>query len=144
MNITVIDSLMGVGKTTYMFEMMRDHPEGRYIYIGIDLEQGEERPRRECPELGFRNPVPRHGAKHWDLHRLVQEGANIGSTHQLFGRMNRRLYEALKGREYILIIDEALDVVSQYHINGTDLAWLKNEGAIYIEGEGSKPRSMEP
>lgn len=131
-NITVIDALMGEGKTEFVFEMMRDNPREKYIYIAISLPESD-RCTASCSGLNFRNPVPRHRRKYYDLLNLVRDGENISSTHQLFRMMTGDLYEELRGKGYTLIIDEALDVVDRYDIHPQTLRMLEKAGAIYTD-----------
>lgn len=134
MAITVIDALMGVGKTQYVFKRMRENPGRKWMYIGVNLEEAD-RATKECPELRFKNPVPRQGRKYWDLVDQVEKGSNIASTHQLFRLMTGDLKKALEGKGYTLVIDEALDVVSQYNIDRRDLAWLQEVEAVYVDDD---------
>jgi hypothetical protein len=132
MAITVIDALMGQGKTTYVFDLMRSNPDEKYIYIGISLAESD-RCAESCPELDLRNPIERHGQKYYDLFNLVYDGHSISSTHQLFRRMTSDLYEMLAGKGYTLIIDEALDVVDRYDIHPQTFKMLEEAGAIYAD-----------
>lgn len=134
MNITVIDALMGQGKTTYIFNMMNSYSDKRYIYISL-LEDEYRRCQKECSALNMITFQKKHGAKYLDLIELVKEGRNIASTHQLFGRMTGDLYNALEGQGDSLIIDEALNVVEKYDIDKDDLEWLFNEKAIYVDAQ---------
>lgn len=132
-NITVVDALMGEGKTSHVFDMMRSQSDENFIYIGVTLDESD-RCIAECPDLQLRNPVPRHGRKYFDLLKLVEQNANVSSTHQLFRHMTGELYERLKGKGYVLIIDECLDVVSQYKIHPDTLRLLEEAGALYVDG----------
>jgi hypothetical protein len=76
--ITVIDALMGQGKTRHVFAHMNENKDERYIYIGVNL--GEiARCQKACAALDMRDPVPQHGRKFWDLITLVGDGCNVAA-----------------------------------------------------------------
>lgn len=131
--ITVIDALMGEGKTQYVFNMMREHPDDKYIYISINLGE-TDRCVEACPDLDFHSPnTDQHGRKFYHLAHLIEDGNNIASTHQLFRLMTPDLYDTLKGQGYTLVIDEALDVVEQYSLHPDALKALEKSGAVYVD-----------
>jgi hypothetical protein len=97
--ITVIDSLMGLGKTTYILDQLRqslnpftDKPRRKVIVL-VPLLSEIERYQLALPTFAFKEPSERdakrlrkkgHGKKFYDLIRLVEAGENIISTHSLF------------------------------------------------------------
>jgi hypothetical protein len=125
--ITVIDSIMGSGKTAYIINLINQsyaeslgqsftnplHQPPRYIYVTPILTE-VERIREVCPLLDFRAPQPVKGRKLNHLLALVEEGANVCTTHALFKLLNREIYEALKDKGYTLVIDEALECVAPF------------------------------
>lgn len=136
--IVVIDSLMGTGKTTYALNMMEEahlrelgqlfgneEPEqARFLYIAPTLNE-VERVIEALPDLDFRDPVPVNGRKANHLNTLVEEGANIVSTHALFQKLDRETFAFLNEHRYTLIIDEALECVSPYPLKQADLQLLR-------------------
>ena len=70
MKITIVDSLMGSGKTSWIIQSMNEsytqniftQPNRRYMYITPLLNE-VERIEVACPELKFRSPDGRHGKK---------------------------------------------------------------------------------
>src|SRR4051794_1621884 len=101
MMITVIDSIMGSGKTMSMIDLMNQlHAESlgqsfvkpeaepiRFIYVAPLLSE-VDRISEACPGLHFRNPQPVEGRKLHHLSTLIDEGANICTTHALFTLLN--------------------------------------------------------
>src|SRR4051812_20390117 len=120
--ITIIDSIMGSGKTTFMIDFInKTHQQAvgrsfidpsceapRFLYVAPLLSE-VDRINEKCPDLNFRDPQPIEGRKFYGLASLIDEGANICTTHALFKLMNRSVYEKLKQQNYILVIDEALE-----------------------------------
>lgn len=144
--VTVIDAIMGSGKTTwiinYMNRMLGQYQfngsghQPRFIYVTPLLDE-TDRIRSACPLANFKNPVPRHGSKFYDFKTLLQAGENISTTHALFRQLDRESYELIKDKGYTLIIDEALDCLEVYEgLTLADRTLLFDQGMVYIE-EGS-------
>lgn len=113
--IHVIDSMCGSGKSTKMFELMREkskaNPEQRFLYITPFLSEIDERVPVELPELDFYTPENKGRGKIGDLKMLVFHGKNIASTHALFSNLTPSIVDLLIEKQYILIIDEAISCV---------------------------------
>ncbi|MCA1807338.1 MAG: hypothetical protein LC687_05765 [Actinobacteria bacterium] len=116
--ITIIDSLMGSGKTSWIIEQMNQSQgrvtmtPNRYLYITPILDE-VNRIVRDCDGLNFRQPETReHGSKYFNLKKLIEEGANIASTHALFKYMEGDLASQIEEKQYTLVIDEVLDCAS--------------------------------
>ena len=74
--LTVIDAIMGLGKTNYMINRMNQlhaqslsqsfsdptHQSPRFIYVAPILSE-VERIKKACPDLAFRDPQPVGGKK---------------------------------------------------------------------------------
>lgn len=134
---TIIDSIMGSGKTTYMINHLNSlawqQGSGKIIFITPNLNE-VDRITAACPLLKFKNPIPKHGKKYWDFMELIEQGNNICTTHSLFRRLDREAQAILKRQGYHLVIDEALDVVEQYKdLSKQDLQSLMAGGFITIE-----------
>lgn len=127
MNVTVIDSIMGSGKTTWMMDHIKQQhfnvigssfgtgslTAPRYLYITPTLDE-VDRVTAECAALDFRNPEPVDGKKYYHLEKLIQEGRNICTTHSLFSNLNLATYAALRAQGYTLVIDEVLNCVELF------------------------------
>jgi hypothetical protein len=135
-NITVIDTIMGSGKTSYAIQMMSEAKELQsFIYITPFLSE-VERIKTALPEKNFLTPTPsnRKGSKLEGLKILLRRGENIVSTHALFKRCDEEVIELLKSNNYILILDECMDVVEQMNIEEDDINILFKSNTI-IENE---------
>lgn len=112
--IKVIDAICGAGKSTKIFDVMRDGylDDGyRYLYITPFLTEIEERIPNELPELGFKSPVNFGEGKIENLKQLVELGENVASTHVLFGLLTEEIVDILIQKKYRLVIDEAINCV---------------------------------
>jgi hypothetical protein len=131
--ITAIDSLMGLGKTTYILEQLRQFTNpftGRKrVIVLVPLRSEIERYQLSLPAFAFKEPSERD-----DLIRLVEAGENIISTHALFYKMDRELYAKLQKAGYELIIDEVLETVTIYKgLDPDDLQVMLNEEMVSID-----------
>lgn len=71
-----------------------------------------------------------------DFHKLLKEGKNICSTHALFTKADDITRQALKANNYILILDEVMNVVTELeNFTNDDLKVLLNEKLAYIEDD---------
>lgn len=113
--INVIDSMCGSGKSTRMFEMMKDkfksNANSKFIYITPFLTEIEERIPEELPELNFFSPENKGNGKLGDFMNLVKSGKNISATHVLFSMFTPETVDLIIKQQYILVIDEAISCV---------------------------------
>lgn len=141
--ITIIDSIMGSGKTTFMIDYMSRryseatlNPTGQppcFLYVAPSLTE-VERIKQACPLLEFRDPQNVRGRKLNHLLDLINQDQNIATTHALFKLMDKDVYEALRNRHYVLIIDEELECVRlSSDISKHDLAIIRNQGLVSTE-----------
>ena len=86
--VTVIDSIMGSGKTTSAINMINNSSDDiRFIYITPYLDE-VSRIIQSCPEKKFKQPRNNGGTKLEDIKNLINKGNNIVSTHALFKKFN--------------------------------------------------------
>lgn len=140
--VTVIDSIMGSGKTSVMVTTMNhQHHEAasrgatppKFIYVTPILSE-VDRITSACPALSFKNPQPINGRKYWGLQELIKSGENIATTHSLFSRLTRDIYEDLQKQGYTLVIDEALDCVSLFEgLTKADFELMMEQGMLSVD-----------
>jgi len=138
--ITVVDSLMGTGKTSWAIQYMRERgiavPQSgtilpSFIYVAPFLDEAK-RIKTALPELNFAEPNTRNakGSKLESLKILLGAGENICTTHALFLRCDFEVLALLQKMNYVLILDEVIDVVEI--ING-DSDLPKDDWGILLE-----------
>jgi len=136
--VKVIDSLMGTGKTSYAIQTMQEAPlKQKFIYVTPFLDE-VSRIKDAVSSRSFKEPEHRHGSgkKLLSLKRLISKGKDIATTHALFALADDELMELLKGKNYILILDEVMDVMSQLNsIRRHDIPVLLDSGRIEIDND---------
>ena len=139
--ITVIDTIMGAGKTSYIIEHMNrtfiesmfDGSDRRFIYVTPLLTE-VERVKDACPDLRFKDPKPIHGRKYFGLQRLIHDRENIATTHELFRMLTQETRAALLDANYTLVIDEVLTCCDLYDgLTKDDQDDLFRSGKIYVD-----------
>ena len=131
-NVTVIDSLMGSGKTTWAIEHLRDNPEERFIYITPLLEECTRVQQAiQTPERSVYTPMNCGDGKLDGLNQLLQEGRNVVCTHELFKRITKEITELIRQKEYLLFIDEEVSVFRVITMDAPgDLRILEEAGLL--------------
>mgnify|MGYP003299959262 CR=1 FL=1 len=67
---------------------------------------------------------------------VIENEKNIVTTHALIQKMDLDMLELLKSKEYILMIDECLDVLSPYKISKDDVKIIFNEHLVSLDDDG--------
>ena len=145
--IHVLDSLMGMGKSTALINMIRvesiasiiDHqakvPTKRWLVIVPTLAE-VDRYVDALSTFGAPFEMPNdtfHGRKMLHLLRMVEEGRNIVATHALFNQLSKQVYKAIEALDYTLVIDEEIEVVRPYELNTAKTNHLFNKGYVYTD-----------
>lgn len=141
-NLTVIDAVMGSGKTTFIINQMNENKDVNYIYITPNLSECD-RIVRACPELDFKHPSDDKGTKLKDLQRLVETEENIVSTHALLTHFTKETLELLRNRNYHLILDEAIVPCMKHIISDNDIDVLLKSGYVGLSNDGITLRWLE-
>ena len=134
-DIKIVDAICGSGKTTWVFEHIRSHPDRKWVFVSPYLDEAGDgnnkgRIQKELPELSFRSPATTP-SKTADFLRLAQKGRNIAITHKLFTGFTPEVAEVLRDQEYHLVIDETIDLVQFYDdINSQDVKFLILAGMV--------------
>lgn len=139
--IKVVDAICGSGKTTWIFQHMREHPHRKWLFVSPYLDEagdGETKGRiqQELPEFKFKSPSSTP-SKSKDFLRLARKGANIAITHKLFTGFSPEVAIVLKEQGYHLVIDETIDLVTFYEdISHEDVKFLILAGMVKCGEKG--------
>ncbi|WP_249931495.1 DEAD/DEAH box helicase family protein [Rossellomorea marisflavi] len=140
--ITIIDSIMGSGKTSWAIQHMNRSPNNKkFIYITPFLNEVERVLSSSVRK--FAQPENKKGGtKLESLKELIYKREDIVSTHALFQRMDNELIELIEMQGYTLILDEVMNVIDQVNISKNDLQLLltartkTGDPAISIDNKG--------
>lgn len=133
--ITVIDSIMGSGKTQWAIQRMNEaDPQEKFIYITPFLDE-VDRIKESVIRRNFVEPnnANDEGRKLRSLKDLIVQGRDIASTHSLFKTADDELIELLTDSGYSLILDEVMDCVEPVNVRPSDILKLERAGDIVIE-----------
>lgn len=130
-NITVVDCIMGAGKTSYAIQYINENPMMSFVYCTPFLKE-VERIKRECLVANFKEPTHKNGRKIDDFNQLLMNGENIVLTHSTFENANDETIEYIKNNEYILILDETLNALESFNDVCTDVSKMVKKGDIEI------------
>ena len=143
--VKIVDAIMGSGKSTAMFKLMREgysKEDRRYLYISIfndevgDGDKGTEgRGHEELPEMDFHMPKTVYTkGKIGGLKPLLKKGCNVSTTHATFKNFDMETIQLMIDGKYTLIIDEAVDCINQYEdLVQEDLNILIDSGTIVLD-----------
>ncbi|ULM97916.1 hypothetical protein L8956_04080 [Peribacillus frigoritolerans] len=136
-NINIVDSIMGSGKTSWAIQYMNEAPTyQKFIYITpfkTEVERVLSSVNRD-----FKQPDgdSTGETKLEDIKRLIADGENIVSTHSLFKRVDSEVIDLLDMENYVLILDEVMDVIEQVKISKDDLRMLIQNNVIEVDKKG--------
>lgn len=123
---------MGTGKTSWAIDKMSNDDNNSYIYITPYLTE-IQRIKTNITNKKFYEPVNVGNGKLDSLHNLLLKNKDIASTHALFKMSSDATKELLKANNYILILDEVMDVIEQVKLKKDDLKLLLDNELISID-----------
>lgn len=135
--INIFDSIMGSGKTSWAIQYMNEAlAYQKFIYI--TPFKTEVKRVLSSVNRDFKQPEADNTGqtKLEDIKRLIADGENIVSTHSLFKRVDREVIDLLEMENYILILDEVIDVIEQVKISKDDLKMLIQNKVIEVDEKG--------
>lgn len=136
--IHICDAIMGSGKSSAAITYMNEHPDDKFIYITPYLEE-TKRIKDNCPTLNFVEPSNKIPDMHFSKVRhtlcLLEEGRNVATTHAAFASYDQRITELVDKMNYTLIIDEAVNILSNATISECDINTLLAAGHIELKND---------
>ncbi len=146
--IYVCDAIMGSGKSSAAIRFINAHPEKRFIYVAVYLDEAE-RIKNACPRARFIEPSNKieefNFKKSQHIKSLIEEGRNIATTHVLLLSFGPELVRLIHDQGYTVIIDEAISVlVEDKSIKQQDIDIALREGLICETGKNEYRRTDKP
>lgn len=124
---------MGSGKSTWAINYINQNPDKKFLCIVPLLSECER--FKEKTDIDIIDPE-KWGSKWKNFRWLVENDKNIVTTHSLIKMMDLDMLELLKSRNYVLMIDECLDVLDTYKISKDDLKIIFNEKLVSLDEDG--------
>ena len=130
--ITVVDAMMGRGKTSAAIRYMTDHAgEKRFLYVTPYLSEVD----RVCERCDFDEPDDTITSKSQSLREMMSFGINIATTHSLFTIMDNECLQLARDKHYTLIVDEEMPVVESIKVSTPDMNMIMR-GLAHEEENG--------
>jgi len=132
--LTVVDSIMGSGKTTWAKKYMSMNKGiKKYVYVSPYLDEITENILMDCPFLIEPDPKYGEGSKLKHFKKLLINGDSIVTTHALFKLFDEEVIKLIKDNEYILILDEVVSVIERIEeITKYDIELLKKSNVVEV------------
>lgn len=131
--IKIVDDIMGSGKSTWAINHINQNPDKKFLCIVPLLSECER--FKEKTDIDIIDPE-KWGSKWKNFRWLVENDKNIVTTHSLIKMMDLDMLELLKSKNYVLMIDECLDVLDTYKISKDDLKIIFNEKLVSLDEDG--------
>lgn len=131
--VRILDDIMGSGKSTWAINYINRNPEKKFLCIVPLLDECKR--YKENTDIDIIDPET-WGSKWKHFRWLVENEKNIVTTHALIQKMDLDMLELLKSKDYILMIDESLDVLDTYKISKDDLKIIFNEQLVSLDDDG--------
>ncbi|UTR09430.1 hypothetical protein MM300_16220 [Evansella sp. LMS18] len=133
--INVIDSIMGSGKTSWAIQYMNEAPaETRFIYITPFLDEIQRVKSAVKNRIIYEPDIKNdEGRKMRSLKQLIADGQDIASTHSLFRAADAELIELIRSSNYVLILDEVMQVIDNLGVKRDDILTLLESKRIGID-----------
>ena len=130
--VTVVDAMMGRGKSSAAIRYMNEHKDDRrFLYVTPFLSEVD----RVCDRCDFDEPDSDRTTKSNMLKAMMRHGRNIATTHALFSIMDEEAMDLARENHYSLIIDEELPIIKTVKITDSDKELILKRLA-HVEAEG--------
>lgn len=136
--IKICDAVCGAGKTQSSIKMINEDKSNNYIFITPYLTE-VERIKKSCKEKNFKSPEQKFTtdfSKLKHLNELLKAKKNIVTTHSLFSNCTDETLKLIQDGNYILILDEVLDIYKNAEIHKDDVDMLVKADIMKINENG--------
>lgn len=141
--ITIIDAICGKGKTQFSYQNIKDNITQKFIYVTLYVSE-TQRLLKFCETEGIQIQTPKEiydkntktKNKSNGLRVLLQQGSNIVMTHELFKIINEDVLYLIEKYDYVLYLDEVMDLIHPYRFLTGDLYLLLLNGILNYDLQG--------
>lgn len=135
--ITVVDAIMGAGKTSWAIDYINRNSDENVVYITPYITETERIKNAVCRDVKTPEVKDANG-KLGNILMLLKNEDDIASTHKLFTMLTNEHKDAIRQGEYTLFIDETLEAVAPYEMaKRDDIQFLLDKKSITVEPDGS-------
>lgn len=135
-NVTVVDAIMGGGKTSWAIDYINQHRDEDILYITPYISETERIQSSVFRDIKL--PQEHGDGKTGDILKLFENREDIASTHSLFTKFTDEHKKAIQQGNYTLFIDETIEAVAPYELkNKDDIQFLLDKGSIKIDPDGA-------
>lgn len=135
--VTVVDALMGAGKTSWIIDYLNHNRDENFIYITPFITETERIKNAVVRDVKLPEVKDASG-KLGNVLTLLKNEDDIAATHKLFTMFTEEHKDAIWQGEYTLVIDECLDAVAPFEMaRRDDIQFLLDKGSIKFEADGS-------
>lgn len=131
--VTIVDDCMGSGKTSWAIQYMNEALQDKKFIFITPLNSEVKRVIKEIINRTFHQPNDTNCTKLHDLKKLLRKGCNVATTHALFKKFDDEVLGLLRLHNYVLIMDEVMDVIEQVKITKDDMEILLNSKKITVD-----------
>lgn len=140
MIVKVIDDRMGMSKTSAMIQYMNLNKDKKFVVCTPFLTECL-RIKEKC---GFVEPEKlKDRSKLQHFKELILSNRSIVTTHALFKLVDLETIEILKQKDYILVLDEVLDVVTETTKSEKDIQAMVELGILKRNKDGNLEKGEE-
>lgn len=135
MGVKVCDAICGSGKTSACIRMMNERTDVKFIFVTQYLTE-VDKILEQCKARGFVTPdgdVDEGRTKLSSIHKLIAAGKNIATTHALFVSYTEETKRLIQENNYILVLDETVDVLCMSNVEICDIDILLRSKSIREE-----------
>ena len=126
---------MGAGKTSWVIQNVnKTVGQKNYMYVTPFLDEVDR--IIENVKIPMSQPEYKGGTKEDSLCHLVCRQEDIASTHQLLGNISTETIELIRMNNYVLILDEVMDVIAPLAIKKDTVKILKEADCISVDTDG--------
>ena len=136
-NITIVDDIMGSGKTSWAIQFMNDNPNKRFMYVTPYLNEVDRVEKATtCKQPTIPDKPKKQDTKLNDLKYLLMQEENIVTTHSLLAYFDGEIRDMIKELGYTLILDEVFNVIEQFKVSKADLRLLQTADYFTVSEDG--------
>lgn len=132
-NITVVDSVMGSGKSTWAIGYMNEHVDQDFIVVVPTLSEIDRYKLALEREVYVPNEDEEIARLLEGFNIALSEGRTIITTHALLSYWDDTSVDLIQKGDYVLVLDEVINVVTPFPITADDFNGLLETEKVQLQ-----------